>query len=200
MFLYRIVRALVFALFYPFFLVRREGREKIPNEGPVLLVCNHRHWLDPVFLLCITRRHLRIMAKNEIFEKNRLLAYLFRVFGVFGVKRGETDMAAIRESVRILKNGEILLLFPEGTRNRQEGKMLPLKAGASLLAIRGQAPVVPCYISGKYRPFGKIRIEVGDPISPEEYAGKRVSSSEIKIFNEKIQSEMLALGHAELIK
>ena len=200
MILYRIVRALIFILFYPFFLVRRINREKIPKEGPVLLVCNHRHWMDPVLLLCITRRPLRVMAKIELFQKNRLLSYLFHVMGVFGVKRGETDMSAIRESVRILKNGEVLLLFPEGTRNKVEGTMLPLKAGASLLAIRGQAAVVPCYIDGKYRPFGKLRILVGDPISTEEYAGKRVSSSEIKIFNEKIQAEMLALGHAELLE
>lgn len=198
--LYRLIRFLSKILLYPLYGFTRLDANQIPKEGPVLLLCNHRHWLDPFFFLGLTKRKIRIMAKAELFEKSKLLSALYRRFGVFSVKRGETDMAALRLSSQILKEGNILLLFPEGTRNRVPGTMLPLKPGAAFLANLCNADIVLCYMDGKVKPFGKITLRMAKPFKIAPEGKKRVSSSDIEIFNEKIQNEMLALGRAELLK
>lgn len=123
-----------------------QGSHNVPTEGPMLLASVHLSHLDPPLLGSICPRELRFMAKEELF-KNVLLRSLIRSLGAFPVKRGTSDMAAIKLALQWLNESRAVLVFPEGQRG--DGKALQhLQGGAHLLAKRSGATVVPVGISG----------------------------------------------------
>jgi 1-acyl-sn-glycerol-3-phosphate acyltransferase len=129
--------------------LRVVGLENVPREGPVMLVSNHLNWTDiPLIGLRVLRR-THFMAKSELFRKAPL-KWLVIGLGAFPVRRGEADRQAIKQAEEVLKAGQVLVIFPEGTRSRtrmmKEG--LP---GAALIALRSGAPVVPVGIYGSER-------------------------------------------------
>jgi 1-acyl-sn-glycerol-3-phosphate acyltransferase len=129
--------------------LRVAGVQNVPKEGPVILVSNHLNWTDiPLVGLRVMRR-THFMAKSELFQK-ALLKWLVIGLGAFPVRRGEADRQAIKQAEEVLKAGQVLVIFPEGTRSRarmmKEG--LP---GAALIAMRSGAPVVPVGIYGSER-------------------------------------------------
>lgn len=112
--------------------------------------------------LCVPDREIHFMGKKELFE-NKALGWIFRQVHGFPVDRGNMDMGAIRTAMGVLKEGETLGIFPEGTRSRT-GHMLPLLGGASLLALKSGCDVVPIYIEGSYKPFHRMIVHVGRPV------------------------------------
>ncbi|MDD6877415.1 MAG: lysophospholipid acyltransferase family protein [Clostridiaceae bacterium] len=151
-----------------FFTITHHGvtarhAERLP-EGAALLCPNHTSIRDPIYVAvaCGSRVKLRFMAKIELF-RFRPLGALIRSLGAFPVRRGEADLDAIRESLRILKEGGKLLVFPEGTRVT-EGKDVEAKAGAAMLAARSGAPMVPVYIENGRSWFRRVTVTFGEPI------------------------------------
>ena len=155
----------------PFFLVylrmERLGREHIPAEGPVILASNHRSFFDPFVIGTMTRRPVYYVAKKELFTYNRLLSWLLNALGAFPVDRGAGDQDTIETAKAILGRGEIVLMFPEGTRTRP-GALGKPKRGVGRLALETGAPVVPIAIIGtedirrgwRIRPR-KVRLRAG---------------------------------------
>ncbi len=145
------------------------GVENIPKEGAVILAVNHISNWDPILVACGIERKINFMAKIELFRVPGLGA-LLRTFGAFPVKRGEGDMAAIRQALDILKEGEILGIFPEGHRSKT-GNVLKGMPGMVLLMEKSKAPVVPIKVYGTRRLFwhgrGKVGMVVGEPLQPE---------------------------------
>ena len=158
----------------PFFLVylrmERIGREHIPTQGPVILASNHRSFFDPFIIGTMTRRPVYYVAKEELFAYNRVLCWLLNALGAFPVVRGAGDQNSIETAELILARGEIVLMFPEGTRTRP-GPLGKPKRGVGRLALETGAPVVPIAIIGtedirrgwRIRPR-KVRLRAGPPL------------------------------------
>jgi len=127
----------------------------VPKKGGFILASNHVSYLDPVALAFSCPRKLNFMAKEELFRNSLFGYYLSRV-GVFPVKRNTADRVALREALKRLSEGKPLLLFPEGTRGDGVIAANPL-AGVGFLAVKGNVPVVPAFVSGsdKALPRGK---------------------------------------------
>jgi glycerol-3-phosphate dehydrogenase (NAD(P)+) len=147
----RLVLAIVRMILTPFFLtylrMRRIGREHIPSTGPVILASNHRSFFDPFVIGTMTRRPVYYVAKKELFTYSRLLSWVLNALGAFPVDRGHGDRDTIETAKAILGRGEIVLMFPEGTRTRP-GSLGRPKRGVGRLALETGAPVVPIAIIG----------------------------------------------------
>jgi glycerol-3-phosphate dehydrogenase (NAD(P)+) len=166
-----VVLLIVRAILTPFFLIylqmKRIGREHIPSDGPVILASNHRSFFDPFVIGTMTRRPVYYVAKQELFAYNRLLSWLLNALGAFPVSRGAGDQETIETAKIILGRGEIVLMFPEGTRTRP-GALGKPKRGVGRLALETGAPVVPIAIIGtedirrgwRIRPR-KVRLRAG---------------------------------------
>ena len=126
---------------------RVEGSENVPSEGGVVLACNHPGGLDSFVLGYATPRQVFYMAKRELFNIHPIASYFLYRLGAFPIHRGARDAAAIAYSVKLLRQGRILGMYPEGTRNR--GKPLRRgKSGAVRIAIEAGAPIVPVAVLG----------------------------------------------------
>lgn len=176
MWLYRII-ATVFSIYSKLFGIRFEGRQNVPAEGAVVVVGNHRHWSDIVLMaLAVYPRQVHFMAKSE-YAQNRLFNFLIHYLGSFTVERGEADMRAIKTSLGYLKKGEVVGIFPEGTRNKTTEQLLDFKPGAFVLASRGKAQILPLAISdapnyaGLRRPRPKVQI--GEAFGLEDFLDER---------------------------
>jgi 1-acyl-sn-glycerol-3-phosphate acyltransferase len=194
---YRVAHAIVLTPFKAIFWVRVRGRGKVPRRGPFVVAPSHRSLMDIFFTCYITRRRIRFMAKQELFQ-NRFLAWLFTALGGFPVERGTADRAALRAAQEVLEGGEPLAVFPEGTR-RHGRDVVELFDGAAYLASRAGVQIVPVGIGGSEqilasghslpRPH-KVAIVVGDPIDPPSAGGRRVPRQEITNVTEKVRVEL----------
>jgi 1-acyl-sn-glycerol-3-phosphate acyltransferase len=122
------------------------GKERVPRHGGIVVACNHFHWLDPAALGAASPRVLYYMAKIEA-HRAPGLGQLIRAFGCFPVRRGESDRDAVRTMRRVVAEGKALGLFVEGTRQRS-GVPGEVQAGAAMVALQENVPVVPVAIHG----------------------------------------------------
>lgn len=183
--LYRVVAKLLFFL-------RIEGKENIP-KGACVLMGNHQCILDPLTLaLCTPDREIHFMGKKELFQ-NPVLRWLFTKVHGFPVDRGNIDMSAVRTALGVLADGDTLGIFPEGTRSH-DGHMGPLLGGASLLALRSRRDVVPIYIDGRYRPFHRITVRVGEPLETQDLLAQRVNKETCDALTGRMQTAFARLS------
>ncbi|MDQ6918968.1 MAG: 1-acyl-sn-glycerol-3-phosphate acyltransferase [Candidatus Dormibacteraeota bacterium] len=148
------------------------GRDRVPRQGPLLVCANHISTLDPPLVPAfLPRNDSWSMAKAEYFEKGRLQRWIFTAFHAFPVIRHSADRAAIRRAATILREGNVLVLYPEGTRITSGGLHRP-EPGAGFIATLSGAPVLPVAITGSREVFGKgfklprrarLRLEWGEP-------------------------------------
>ena len=129
------------------------GAENIPARGPVILAPNHRAYMDPPYLSLVTKRQLRMMAKEELFH-NALFGHYLRAMSAFPVKRGTADRAALKRAAAELKAGRVLGIFPEGKRS-DPGTISPAEKGFALVARQTGAPIVPVALEGTDRVLPK---------------------------------------------
>lgn len=158
-----------FSLVHP---IRAVGRENLPEQGGALLCGNHTSMSDP---LCVVfavgrRPQCRVMAKIELL-RIPILGFFLKKVGVIGVDRGKADVGAIKASLKALKNGEKLLLFPEGTRVA-EGTEASAHNGAAMMATRTGVPIVPIYIPREKKWFRHTTVVIGKPFTPN-FEGRR---------------------------
>ena len=151
----------------------------IPPDRGAVIVCNHRCPLDPSFIALTVPRVVHWMVAKEYCE-HPLFRGLLRTCEVIPVNRGAVDMAAVKTAIRLVRSGELVGVFPEGHINTTEQMLLPGRSGAALIALKAQAPVVPCYIHGA--PYdgttlgcllmpASVRLEIGPPIDFSAYRG-----------------------------
>lgn len=160
---YRLARDAVGFAMKIIFRLNIEGIENIPHEGPFILAGNHKSLLDIPLVAMASNKDIRFIAKEELFE-NKLAGNTLKKLGAIPIKRNQADFKAIRTSIDILKNGNILGIFPEGTRHKEE-ELGQFKAGASMLALKGNCPIIPFGISGEYKIGKKITIRFGKAIT-----------------------------------
>ena len=174
------------------------GMEKLPENG-VLLCPNHSSNWDPILvaLRLPVNYRLHIMAKEELFE-SRLLGWLLRKVGAFPVSRGNNDISTVRTAIQVLKEGDNLLIFPEGTTIRNgvgyiDGLPAHAKAGVAMIGVRTGATLVPVFVDGEKKLFHKTRIIFGDPYEPH-YTGRRGTSEEMQKIADDLLEAAYALG------
>jgi 1-acyl-sn-glycerol-3-phosphate acyltransferase len=182
--LYAVVRAALVPLLHAYFRMRVTGREHIPAEGAAIIAPNHKSFWDSFFIGVCTRRHLRFMGKTELFKgwRARLLVRL----GAFPVRRGESDEDALETARTVLRQGDLLALFPEGTRVRDPDRLGHPKRGAGRLALESGAPIVPAAITGSDHlfagPFPKpkrVQVAFADPIPVAELVSSPEGAGEL---------------------
>ena len=166
-----IVRSAIFAYCKIVHRVKIEGREDIPKDGALIFCGNHRSYLDPPLIVVTAKRDMKFLAKEELYN-NKFLAFLGRVFEAIPVKRNEKDVSAIKTSLKYLKEGQCIALFPEGTRNGLE-KGEKAKDGVAFFAVRSGAKVVPCGIKGGTKENRKVTITYGEPLDYSKYKGSK---------------------------
>lgn len=130
--------------------IKATGLENVPMTGPLIIVSNHLNDADPGVICTRIRRRVVFMAKVELFDAP-LLGQFMRAFGAFPVRRNEADLSALRRSSETLKQGLALCIFPEGTRSGVEHQLREAWAGAGLIALRSDAPILPVAITGSQR-------------------------------------------------
>jgi 1-acyl-sn-glycerol-3-phosphate acyltransferase len=143
---YVIVRGILQPTFHMYFRMRRLGRRHIPRSGPVILAANHRSFLDPFVIGCLTRRPVYYVAKKELFA-HPVVGWLLNRLGAFPIDRGAGDQQAMDTARVILERGDCVVIFPEGTRQRP-GPLASPRRGVGRLALQTGAPVVPVAVIG----------------------------------------------------
>jgi 1-acyl-sn-glycerol-3-phosphate acyltransferase len=173
---YAICRLISQLLFTVVFRGRVFGTHRVPRQGGVLLVSNHQSFLDPVLATFAIPRECNYMARDTLFAI-RWLRPIMEYLNAFPVKRGTADMGAIKETLRRLKAGKVVLAFPEGTRT-EDGSVGPMRPGVVLLARKARVPIVPMLILGAFESWPRtaklpqlhaILVAYGDPVNPHEH-------------------------------
>jgi 1-acyl-sn-glycerol-3-phosphate acyltransferase len=173
------------ALVRTFAPLRVYGTERIPQHGPVVLCFNHFSWLDPWAFGSVTPRTVYYVAKQEA-HANRFIGPFIRVFGTLSVRRGESDREAIRLMREVVRRGDALGMFPEGTRQKREPG--PVRSGAAMIAVQEGVPIVCAAIHGsqdwRFGNFHPVSIAYGEPVDvghhPRNSRGYRAASKEIQ--------------------
>ncbi len=162
---------LIYAIIFPLKIV---GKENMPKEGGVLLCANHISLLDPITIGIKLDRQVKYMAKAELF-KVPVLGWIIKKVGAFPVKRGGVSKESIKTALKTLRGGNVMGIFPEGTRNSDAGVA---KKGAASFALRSGAAVVPAAIVGHYKLFRRMTVIYGAPIDLSSFDGAGSESLE----------------------
>ncbi len=188
---YKIVKPIARAFCRIFFRVEINGEENF-LRGPFMVCANHSSNWDPVMLLLFIKRKIHFLGKQELF-KNPFLRYIVSSFGMIPIKRGQADMTAVKAAIKVLDSGEILGIFPSGRRNKKLEKG-QAKSGAAMIGTRCGSKVVPLSIISSYKPFSKVKINIGKPIDLSEYKGKKLTSDELLEISDNIYDKIIELS------
>jgi 1-acyl-sn-glycerol-3-phosphate acyltransferase len=172
---WRAVRAVFQAPLEAVFRLRVYGSDRVPPTGPAVLASNHIAGIDPILVGAATPRTIRYMAKAELFTYNEALSRFLRHGGVFSVRRGESDVEALRLARRVVRGGHLLGMFAEGTRQATEA-IGEVRHGAALVALAEGAPIIPCVIQGsvflKQQPWHPVTVVYGEPMRYASVRGR----------------------------
>ncbi|KRQ86623.1 1-acyl-sn-glycerol-3-phosphate acyltransferase [Caloramator mitchellensis] len=176
MLLYKIIKPIAKFLFNLIYKIEIKGIENIPDNEGALICPNHYTWADPVMVAIVTKRPIRFMAKAEAFN-NPLMKFLLENVGAYPVRRGETDLTAVKNTLKLLKEGQLVGLFPQGTRVKGNdlGKA---HSGVAVFALKSNKPVIPTYISGSYKPFSRMQVIFGQPIDFSIYKKDKMTGED----------------------
>ena len=175
--MYQFAKNFVWITLKPIYRFDVKGLEHFPKTGGVLICSNHIDALDPPVVGITAPRPVHFMAKEELFHMPILKPLLPKI-NAFPVKRGLSDREALRKALALLKNGDVMGLFPEGTRNT-DGKLGKGFSGAGFFALKGDANVVPCAIIGPYKPLKRLKVVYGKPIDMQPYRYRKATAEEV---------------------
>lgn len=202
MVLYYILVPLAWLVWHIGFRITVEGSEnlkKVKTKG-CIIAPTHVSAIDPVFIV-VTRwgRRMIIFAKKELFEINAVVSWFLRCAGAVCVRGTKEEVAVIDNTVEKCRSGETLLIFPEGTREK-DGHMLPPKSGLFVIAAGAGVDVVPCRIlydtpDGKMKPFCRVKVIYGEPMPAEQFAmGERRDTKKLRANKQALTEAWQKLG------
>lgn len=203
--LYYIGKILLAVFFKLFCRIKFIDQQKIPTTGGLIVASNHVSYYDPFAVGSGLNRKIRWMAKKELFEE-KLVGFLISIMAAFPVERGKGDLKAVKQAVKFLKSGEIIGIFPEGTRS-VDGTVGEPQQGLGLISVMSGAPVTPAAIvgtlnarikSGIVPKFRQIVVKYGEAIYPDKIEGTkkekidtitRMTIESIRKLKEELQTE-----------
>ena len=198
---YHLIHVIVRPILSSLFKFQVFGAENVPTSGGVLLMTNHASYADPIFIGAGASRNLHYMARSTLFRPG-LVEWILSNLNAFPVHQGEPDRKSIRRALQILADGELLNIFPEGTRSLDGitlGKALP---GVGFIAHKTAAPVVPVFLSGtqdvlarkaKMLKPAKVTISFGRPLDMEHYRKNKGSRETYTEIGEEIMARIAEL-------
>lgn len=190
-----------------------EGIENVPASGAAILASNHLSAADWIFMPLQLKRRVTFLAKAEYFTgpgiKGRLTAFFFRSAGQIPVDRSskEAGQAAVREGLGVLRRGELLGIYPEGTRSH-DGRLYKGKVGVAVMALTAGVPVVPCAMIGTFeaQPPGRliprirpVTIRFGEPLEFSRFAGMQDQKAVLRAVTDEIMYAILTLSEQEYV-
>lgn len=194
------LRKIIVFLVYIFnvivFRVKCVGQENIQNKGAYIICANHTSNWDAPILVSNLKRKVYVMAKAELF-KNKFIKWLGDKCCVFSVKRGMRDIESIKYSLKLLKDGEILVIFPEGTRKGLE-KNGKAQNGVAYMAIRTGVPVIPVGIQGEMKPFRKVKLNIGEPLDFSQYKSNKPEKEILDKVSKEIMDNIIMLTNENI--
>ena len=194
------LRKIIVFLVYIFnvivFRVKCVGQENIQNKGAYIICANHTSNWDAPILVSNLKRKVYVMAKAELF-KNKFIKWFGDKCCVFPVKRGMRDIESIKYSLKLLKDGEILVIFPEGTRKGLE-KNGKAQNGVAYMAIRTGVPVIPVGIQGEMKPFRKVKLNIGEPLDFSQYKSNKPEKEILDKVSKEIMDNMIMLTNENI--
>lgn len=152
----------------------------IAGEGGAVIICNHRTSIDPFFVQVSSRRVIHWMVAREYCD-HPILGFFLRIAKVIPVNRGGIDTASTKAAIRLVSEGSMVGMLPEGGINTSDQFMRPVRPGAVIVALKGRVPIVPCYIDGApyggtvgspFRMRARVRVRYGQPIDLSPYYGE----------------------------
>jgi 1-acyl-sn-glycerol-3-phosphate acyltransferase len=198
--LYWILKVVLTPIVYLLVRVKVEGRDRVPKRGPVILACNHRSFLDSIFIPMVVHRRVTFVAKAEYFD-DRKTAWFFRGCGQIPIRRegGSASERALASATEVLQKGGVFGIYPEGTRTR-DGYLHRGHTGIARLTLRCNAPIVPIGIIGsdEVQPidrklpnlFRRVTIRFGEPIDPARYQGRENEHRALRELTDEVMYEI----------
>ncbi len=177
-FIYRVCQCICVGIAALFFRPRVWGARRVPRRGPVILASNHQSYFDPPLVGAFISRQAHYLGRDSLY-RNRLGGAILRFFNGLEVKRGRGDIAAFKQSLRVLKDDGALVLFPEATRTA-DGRIRPVQAGVVSLARKSGALIVPVALEGAFDAWPRgsrfprptpLWLEYGKPLHPAHFDG-----------------------------
>ncbi len=186
-FFYKLVRPIVTILFKLIYRPTVIGIENIPKNKKIILAGNHTSKLDPLLLMSVTKRNIHFLAKIELFRGPKKI--IFNNLGLISVDRSIKDKSALENAEKYLKNDCAVLIFPEGTTEKEKKELLPFKTGTVRLSYKTNTEILPFKIIGEYKPFKKsIKIIFLD---------KFIATEDIENSNDKLKNIINNIGSDE---
>lgn len=182
---YKVFKPILSPIFKLYYNPRIENKEYLQQDGPIVVVGNHKHIMDQCLVIIATKRIIHYMAKKEYFDGK--MAWFFKATGCISVDRSIHDSNAKNKALEVLKNEGAIGLFPEGTRNKTKAKLLPFKYGAVSMAKKTNATIIPFGIVGDYKFRSKnLKIKFGKPFKVGEMSLEEANTKLEKIVLELI--------------
>lgn len=191
--MYDFLKGLVWLFTKLIYKIDYKGLENIPDEGAFILVGNHKSNFDPIVISFTTKRKIHYLAKAELF-KTKFTKWLFESVRCISIDRSKNDITAIKNALKVLKRGDILGIFPEGTRIKDGTENVQIKSGAAMIASKAKVNILPVAISANYRIFSTIKITIL-PMYDMEVAKEKYDND-----IEKISEDIMAKIYSEVKK
>ena len=183
--LYTFARGVIWIINALIFRSKARGVENFPQEESCIILSNHISAWDPLTIANFYKvSEIHFMGKESLF-KNRFLRALFMKLHAFPVSRGASDLGAMRVAMQVIRDGHVLGIFPEGTRQKDD-RMQSIETGVAVMALKSDVPLVPVHLSGKYRWWGRVRMVVGKPIEIDDLRAKRADSQTLEALKTRI--------------
>ncbi len=190
--LYSFVRVLAAPLLRLVFPVQYHHLEAYSLQAPYIVMSNHKSLLDPFVLAYPCKDYeIRFLGKKEL-SQGKIASWIMNKMHMIPVDRHHTDLTAMRQCSKALKDGQVLGIFPEGTRH-QPDLMAEVETGVAFLALRAGVPLLPVYIDGKLRLFRKTNVYVGNPMDISDLTKQGYDSEVVHLLTERIRDTFLTM-------
>lgn len=186
--LYQILRFIGKPIVYLLFFPRVIGKKNSKIKGKAVVISNHLSNWDPLLIAVIFRRQIFWMGKAELF-KSKAARIFFKAVKAFPVRRGVGDLAAIRHAFRVLRDGKLFGIFPEGTRIKTK-ELSRFEPGTAMIALKNDAPVLPIFIKGCYKPFRRMKVIIGEPIRLADYVGTKTDPASVEAATRFLENKL----------
>ncbi len=183
------LKILLFPWFWLLFPTIFKNKKNIP-QGKAIFICNHKSNADPILLIFSTWRKQYFLSKKELFE-NKFIKFIMKIDRGIPDDRGKTDLTAIKSGIKVLNDGNILTIFPEGTRNKTDAELSEVKAGAAMFAIKTKTPIVPIWIEKKPRVFRFNKVKFGEAFTLEEFYDQKLDSEKLDLASKIIAEKLI---------
>lgn len=167
------------------------GNKKI-KRGAGIFIGNHYKMTDMTYPATLTWEGIHYLMKKSLF-KGKLLTWFFSTLKVIAVNRDGSDVRAVMDSLKCLKNGEKICIYPEGTRNKVDDELQPFKSGAALISIKAKAPIIPVVTYKRPRYFRMTHVIVGDPIEFTEFYDKKPTEEDLAAADKRLMDTFVQL-------